>query len=198
MSGAEDPAVTAAAAARARPLPRDTALWVALGGAAGVLLNTVVGAAVGGLAGGDLPGFDTVLPGALPPVLPLAVVNLLGSFLLGLLTARARTASRPWNPRVLPALGTGLLGSFTSVGAVCVLLALPLGALGFAVAPGGASIGSLALPALMGLAAALVCITLMTLLGTLAAALGLRAGGVLRPRPTPPGGDGPHGPEDRP
>ncbi|MFB1081721.1 CrcB family protein [Jeotgalibacillus sp. JSM ZJ347] len=72
-------------------------LWVGLGGAAGVLLR----ASAGALIQTSFP-FSTL------------IVNLLGSFLLGMLT------TAPWkiSQGIRLAIVTGLIGSFTTLSAV--------------------------------------------------------------------------------
>ncbi|HRO29483.1 CrcB family protein [Citricoccus sp.] len=131
-------------------------LAVAAGGMAGTLARWLLVEVVPSPADSPVPGW-----------LMLSVVNLLGAFLLGLLTARA---SRRPLPRWLRAgLGVGVLGSFTSLSAVVLAAALVTG-LGPQAAPGEPV--ALALVAL-GVVAALA---VSAALGTAAALAGLRAG----------------------
>ena len=114
--------------------------------------------AVGGIVGTGLRlGLDTLLPHS-DSGFPLStlIINVLGSFLLGLLvsTLWARASTPSW---LKAGLGTGLLGSFTTFSALSVSLVAQ-------------SASGEWMPALLTLAASL-------LLGFGAAALGLRLGG---------------------
>jgi len=100
----------------------------------------------------------------------MVVANLLGAFLLGLLNGRARNASAPWDPRVTAALGTGVLGAYTSFSALAALLGSPLTAP--LSSPGAAS----AAQVLGGLSAGLLLVAAIAVAGTLCAWAGLRAG----------------------
>ncbi len=116
-----------------RPLSRTTHVGlVAAGSAVGALARALLTEVVQG------------------PWSVLWAVNLVGALLLGLLTTLLADRSRPW---LLPLLGPGLLGGFTTFSAVTVLVATSADAL----------------PAAGQLLA-------MTVLGVLAAALGLRLG----------------------
>jgi CrcB protein len=81
------------------------------------LLGLVAGAVVGTLL---RLGLDTVLPhtDAMFPTSTL-VINLLGSFILGLFVARLWPRAEPWQRA---ALGPGLLGTFTTFSAFAVSL----------------------------------------------------------------------------
>jgi CrcB protein len=77
---------------------------------------------VGGLAGTALRlGIDALLPHSAPGTFPLStlLVNVAGSFALGLLVARVWPSAPPW---LRYGLGTGLLGSFTTFSALAVSL----------------------------------------------------------------------------
>jgi CrcB protein len=148
-------------AARDQDPPRDPltaamVLAVAAGGMAGTLARWLLVEVLPSPADSPVPGWFM-----------LSGVNLLGAFLLGLLTA---LASRRSLPRWLRAgLGVGLLGSFTSLSAVVLAAALVTG-LGPRAAPGEPA--ALALTA-VGVVGALA---LSAALGTGAALAGLRAG----------------------
>ncbi|TFI01465.1 CrcB family protein [Micrococcus lylae] len=146
-----------------RRLPGPLVLWVGLGGALGVLLNAGThalldgpGAALFGPAAGSTPA--------------MVVANLLGAFLLGLLNGRARTSRAPWDERVTAALGTGVLGAYTSFSALAALLGTPVTAA--LSAPGTASAERI----LGGLGAGLLLVAAVAAAGTLCAWAGLRAG----------------------
>jgi fluoride exporter len=102
---------------------------------------------IGGLAGTGLRlGIDALLPHG-PGDFPWStlVINVAGSFVLGLLVARAWPTAPEW---MRFGLGTGLLGSFTTFSAVVVsLLELTASAPAVAVLYLGASL-------VLGLAAA--------------------------------------------
>lgn len=158
-----DPASSLPTTAPRRLLPGPLVLWVGLGGAVGVLLNAGThalldgpGLALFGPATGTTPG--------------MVVANLLGAFLLGLLNGRARNASAPWDPRVTAALGTGVLGAYTSFSALAAQLGSPLVAP--LASPGAAS----AAQVLGGLGAGLLLVAAVAAAGTLCAWAGLRAG----------------------
>ena len=121
----------------------------------------VIAVLVGGLAGTALRlGIDALLPhGAGEFPLSTLLINVAGSFVLGLLVARVWRSAPDW---ARLGLGTGLLGSFTTFSAVMV------------------SLVSLAGNPLLG--AAYLAASLVGGLG--AAALGLRLG-----RPAPIGVD---------
>lgn len=155
---------------------------VALGGAAGVVAGStameLVG--VGGLLA--LAGQDGGV--GLGPVaalafaaLPLAVVNVLGSFLLGLLLARSRHAGLDRRPALVAGLGTGFLGSFTTIAtAAAVFLLTPLEA-GWSAIAASSGVGGF-LSATAGLLLPpLALLALLAALSTAAAVLGLRLGG---------------------
>lgn len=82
--------------------------------------RSLLAVALGGVIGtGARWGIDSLLPLATPGTLAVstAVVNVTGSFVLGLLVASLWP--RPWLPSWLKAgLGTGVLGSFTTFSAV--------------------------------------------------------------------------------
>lgn len=130
---------------------------VALGGA----LGAVAGWLVMGAVGRALPPTSSVatpgLPGealhVLVTLLPLLAVNVVGSFLLGLLRSRAARAGAAERPRLVAGLGTGFLGSFTTISTVAALMLGPL--------PWAWALGAL---------------LVLAVLSTAAAALGLRAG----------------------
>lgn len=154
---------------------------VALGGAAGVVAGStameLVG--VGGLLA--LAGRDGGV--GLGPVaalafaaLPLAVVNVLGSFLLGLLLARSRHAGLDRRPALVAGLGTGFLGSFTTIATAAVFLLTPLEA-GWSAIAASSGVGGF-LSATAGLLLPpLALLALLAALSTAAAVLGLRLGG---------------------
>ena len=151
------------------PGPRAARLlpWVCTGGVLGVVASLTMTAVLREILGRT----ETHDPAAsaLAPLAVGAVLNVAGAFALGLLrgrAARAATRGRAWDPRVVPTLGTGFLGSFTSFSA----LAAPLGALlGRSVIAGEG--GTCAALAPVGLVVAL-----LAGVGTLAAAAGLRLG----------------------
>lgn len=141
-------------------LPAPTALTSSLGAGttcrattvAVVMLRRVLFVAVGGTIGTAARlALGLLLPDA--GVLPVLIANVVGAFLIGVLTARLPTAT---DLRLL--LGTGVLGGFTTysafmTGTIGLWADAPLLALGYA---GGSLV-----------------------LGILAAALGLRLGGRL-------------------
>jgi fluoride exporter len=138
------------------PLTGAVVLAVALGGVAGTLARWLLVVVVPSPAASPVPGWIMLLG-----------VNLLGSFLLGLLHALA--ARRPL-PRWLTAgLGIGVMGSFTSLSSVVLAVALVSG-LGPDAAPGDPA--ALVLTAVGAVAAA----ALSAALGTAAALAGRRAG----------------------
>lgn len=149
-----------------------TAGAVALGGAAGVLCGAGVMNAVTALAGA--PNFRGTFGAAFGAVdvlvqaLPLFVVNVLGSFLLGLLWAASRRRGPDWRPRLVAGLGTGFLGAFTTISSAVALLLWPV-RLGAAASGAGG--------VLAAAASVLLVLALMAALSTAAAVLGLRAGG---------------------
>lgn len=148
----------------ARRLSGPVVLWVGLGGAVGVLLNAgthaladAAGAALLGTTVGTTPG--------------MVLTNLLGAFLLGLLNGRARTAPAPWDPRITAALGTGLLGAYTSFSALAALLGSPFTTaltVGLARTAPGEVVASFVL--------GLLLVVLLAAAGTLCAWAGLRVG----------------------
>ena len=79
------------------------------------LLAVVVGGAVGT---GLRLGIDLLIPHD-PFPLSTLIINAVGAFTLGLLTARLWPTARPW---VRAGLGPGLLGSFTTFSAFAVSL----------------------------------------------------------------------------
>ena len=93
--------------------PRSVLPAVALGGSAGAACGAGVMNAVTALAGA--PNFRGTFGAAFGAVdvlvqaLPLFVVNVLGSFLLGLLWAASRRRGPDWRPRLVAGLGTCLL-----------------------------------------------------------------------------------------
>lgn len=160
---------------------RRTLPWVALGGAAGAGVGWLALRAGDALLGPRLQGVDGrawFLLEALP-MLPLLAVNTLGAFLLGLLWGASRAAAadpsrRTWDPRWVPALGTGFLGSFTSIS-----LALGWGpwlarrVMAGELLPLDGVLGTP--PRLLALASPhLTMLALMVVLGTAAAVAGLR------------------------
>lgn len=152
------------------PLSGVLVLAVALGGAAGTLARWLLVEVFPAPAQSPVPGWIALLG-----------VNLLGSFLLGLLNGRA--ARRP-APRWLTAgLGTGVLGSFTSLSAVVLAAALVTG-----LSPGAAT-GDPAGLALVALGA-VGALALGAALGTAAAVAGWWAGGRRRLPPGGTAGDG--------
>jgi fluoride exporter len=138
------------------PLTAAMVLAVAAGGVAGTLARWLLVEVVPSPADSPVPGW-----------IMLSGVNLLGAFLLGLLTA---LASRRPLPRWLRAgLGVGVLGSFTSLSAVVLAAALVTG-LGPRAAPAGPV--DLVLTAV----GVVVALALSAGLGTAAASAGLRVG----------------------
>ena len=171
-----------------RRLPGPLVLWVGLGGAVGVLLNAVTHALLDG------PG-AALLGAPLATVPGMAVANLLGAFLLGLLTGRVRTAPSPWDPRLVAALGTGVLGGYTSFSALAALLGSPFAA-ALTAGPGA----SAAAEVLASFGPALGLVVLVAAAGTLCAWAGLRAGSrrtALRGAGTDPCGADQPGPAER-
>lgn len=158
--------------------------WVALGGATGAVAGWLVLTAGEALlrpwlarASGTTWFF---LLDALPLV-PLVVVNTLGAFLLGLLWGTSRAAAadpsrRAWDPRWVPALGTGFLGSFTSISlALAWAAAVPAWLASGGLRGGLGLIGSV-VEVLVHVSAGLVVLGGMIVLGTAGAAAGLRTG----------------------
>lgn len=138
------------------PLTAAVVLAVAAGGVAGTLARWLLVEVVPSPTDSPVPGW-----------IMLSGVNLLGAFLLGLLTA---LASRRPLPRWLRAgLGVGVLGSFTSLSAVVLAAALVTG-LGPQAASGDPV--DLALTAV----GVVVALALSAALGTAAAWAGLRVG----------------------
>ncbi|NUL43707.1 CrcB family protein [Cellulosimicrobium funkei] len=137
----------------------------------------VVGAVAAGGATGTLLRWLLVapVPDSGSPVaqwISLGLVNLTGSFLLGLL---AGISSRRALPRWLVAgLGVGVLGAYTSLSAVVLAasVAPAMGVIGFIQtgSPGGITF-------VAGLAGTLLALAAGAALGTACAALGLRLGG---------------------
>ena len=131
---------------------------MALGGAAGVLCGAGVMNAVTALAGA--PNFRGTFGAAFGAVdvlvqaLPLFVVNVLGSFLLGLLWAASRRRGPDWRPRLVAGLGTGFLGAFTTISSAVALVLWPV-RLG-AAASGAGGVLAAAVAVLLVLAAAFV------------------------------------------
>jgi fluoride exporter len=154
--GGRPPGVARDQSSQRDPLTAAVVLAVAAGGVAGTLARWLLVEVVPSPADSPVPGW-----------IMLSGVNLLGAFLLGLLTA---LASRRPLPRWLRAgLGVGVLGSFTSLSAVVLAAALVTG-LGPRAAPGDPV--DLVLTA-VGVVAALA---LSAALGTAAASAGLRVG----------------------
>jgi CrcB protein len=138
-------------------------LSVAVGGVAGTLARWVLVDIVPDPADSPVPGW-----------IMLSGVNVLGSFLLGLLHALA--GRRPLPRWLGTGLAVGVLGSFTSLSAV-VLAAALVTDLGPDTAP--ADPAALALTALGAVAA----LALSAALGTAAALAGSRTGSPRRPSP---------------
>lgn len=91
-------------------------LAVAVGGLVGSLLHTGTTRTLLSLAGASPAG---ALDRPLADTAVLVVVNLVGSFLLGMLTARSSRWNRPtW---LATGLGVGVLGSFTTLSGVLVV-----------------------------------------------------------------------------
>ena len=113
----------------------------------------IVAVLVGGLAGTALRlGIDAALPHAADEFpLSTLLINVAGSFVLGLLVARVWPTAPEW---LRFGLGTGLLGSFTTFSAVIVsLLSLagnPLLAAGYLVASLVGGLGAAALGLRLG------------------------------------------------
>lgn len=133
---------------------------VAVGGALGTLLRWALVA----------PAPETGTPVA--QWLSLGVINLTGSFLLGVLVGIATQRDVPrW---LVAGLGTGLLGAYTSLSAV-VLTATVAPAVGLGDFIQTGSPGGWLLVA--GLAGTLLALVAGATLGTMAAAAGLHLGG---------------------
>lgn len=151
--------------------PRAVLPWVALGGAGGAGTSLLLAAALRRPLGALLPEGMAGGPATaslLGPLLAALVLDVAGAFALGVLrgrSARAAAAGLPWDPRVLPTLGTGFLGSFTSFSA----LTGPLGVLVGSAARGRADV-------LAGLLPVGAAVLVLAVLGTLAAAAGLAVG----------------------
>jgi CrcB protein len=126
---------------------------------------TILAVVVGGLIGTALRiSADTVLrhgDGGFP--WSTLLVNLAGSFVLGLLVSRVWPTAPAW---LRAGLGAGLLGSFTTFSAVVV------------------SLFTLTRAGMPGVAGLYLVVSLVA--GLAAAALGLRAGDIGRARSTPP------------
>ncbi|XNZ00790.1 hypothetical protein ACL90Y_01945 [Micrococcus luteus] len=180
--GASRPGSSSIPTTAARPrLPGPLVLWAGLGGAVGVLLNAGTHALLDG------PAASLFGPAAgSTPVMALA--NLLGAFLLGLLNGRARTSPVPWDPRVTAALGTGVLGAYTSFSAVAELLGSPF-ATALTAGPRAFGAGEVLGSAARGLLLAV----LTAAAGTLCAWAGLRAGTRRPPDEDRRSADGPGG-----
>jgi len=173
--GAESDAGARSAPAAAAPSVRGVLPWVALAGAAGVTASGLVSRTVHALVGVGATAGGQVGRAQLRA---LATVNLLGSFALGLLWGRAARPGARWDPRVVPAVGTGFLGAFTSFGGALAVPALPLGQAAWGMASDGA--GLWVLPALLGLLL-LAGLLVLAVASTAAAGLGLRLGRGARP-----------------
>lgn len=156
---------------------------VALGGAAGVVCAS---AALDLLGVGALLTLTGLGEAGLGPVsalllsaLPVALVNVLGSFLLGLLWAVSRRRGPQWRPRTVAGLGTGFLGSFTTfsgaVGLLVHAVAFDLSAYATAFGLGGLLAAAAALAGPL-----IVVLLLLAVLSTAAVVLGLRAGAAPR------------------
>ncbi len=117
-----------------------------------VLLGGVLGTGLRLLADTLIPHGDTGFPYS------TLLVNVVGSFLLGLVVARFWTGAAPW---MRAGIGTGVIGSFTTFSAVMVSL----------VAQGSNGLWLLAA----------VYFLLTFVVGLAAAALGLRMGRVTAP-----------------
>jgi CrcB protein len=103
---------------------------------------------VGGLIGGGLRlGIDALLPhGSADLPVSTLIINVTGSFVLGLLVGRVWPAAPGW---LRAGLGTGVLGSFTTFSAVMVSLftlvsTAPLTALAYLLASLIAGLGAAA------------------------------------------------------
>jgi CrcB protein len=111
------------------------------------MLRTMLAVAAGGVVGTALRlGIDALLPHAREqfPVSTL-VINVVGSFVLGILVARVWPVAPDW---VRAGLGAGVLGAFTTFSAVAVaMIELPLAsaalyiALSLVLGLGGALLG---------------------------------------------------------
>lgn len=141
--------------------------WIALGGGVGAAASLGLTApANGGLGPSPFSLSDTAAG-----VVLAGLINVVGSFALGLLRGRTRRAGRPGHPHLEAALGTGFLGSFTSFTAVSSTLALLSAEVALGMDPAGWWI-----LALMGTVAPVLLLLLSLLLGTMAAGIGLRLG----------------------
>lgn len=158
--GSPVPSITSSPSRRRHPGWR-VILAVAVGGLVGSLLHlaatrgllTLVGSLAEGL---DRPPADTAV---------LAAVNLVGSFLLGVLTGSTSRQNRPtW---LTTGLGVGLLGSFTTLSGVLVVWTVILPRAGLLDAAG----------LLLLVGAAVLALAAQAVVGTLAAVAGLRLGG---------------------
>lgn len=141
--------------------------WIALGGSLGAAASLGVTAP----ANGGLGPSAFSLSDAAAGVVLAGLINVVGSFGLGLLRGRARRAGRPRHPRLDAALGVGFLGSFTSFTAVSSTLALLAAEVALGMEPAGWWI-----LALMGTFAPVLLLLLSLILGTMAAGIGLRLG----------------------
>lgn len=163
--------MAAAAPVAERTAPR-VLPWVMLGGAAGAGLCVALTLLALGRVG---PAHVVDVPSLLGGLTLTGVLNVAGAFGLGLLrgrAARAERAGRPWDARVLPGLGTGFCGAFTSFTALAVPIAAPAVMMaGLASEPTGLWVLFLVpfIPAVVG-------VVVMTAVGTAAAAVGLRVG----------------------
>ncbi|MDX2340884.1 CrcB family protein [Micrococcus sp. M4NT] len=163
---------------------------VALGGSAGAACGAALSsattawvataAAAAGPSGLSVAGPTGALVHTLSSAAPLLAVNVSGSFLLGLLWARSRRAGPQWRPRLVAGLGTGFLGSFTTIASAVALVIGPLqwGMDAVSAVPSGIG-GALGAAALLG--PVLVVLVLLAALSTAAAVLGLRLGGAPAP-----------------
>lgn len=164
--------------------PRSVLPAVALGGSAGAACGAAlssattawVATAAAGPSGLSVAGPTGALVHTLSSAAPLLAVNVSGSFLLGLLWARSRRAGPQWRPRLVAGLGTGFLGSFTTIASAVALVIGPLqwGMDAVSAVPSGIG-GALGAAALLG--PVLVVLALLAALSTAAAVLGLRLGG---------------------
>lgn len=108
----------------------------------------ILAVVIGGIVGTGLRlGLDALLPhGDAQFPLSTLIMNVIGSFALGVLVARLWPVARPW---LRAGLGTGLLGSFTTFSAFAVsLVTLTRAGLG------GIAVLYLAVTVLAGIAAA--------------------------------------------
>ena len=113
--GSPVPSITSSPSRRRHPGWR-VILAVAVGGLVGSLLHTGTTRTLLSLAGASPAG---ALDRPLADTAVLVVVNLVGSFLLGMLTARSARWNRPtW---LATGLGVGVLGSFTTLSGVLVV-----------------------------------------------------------------------------